>query len=151
MLLFSHWVESNSFVTPLEYKPARLLCPWGFPRQEYCSGLPFPSLGNLPEPGIEPVLPASTWLGTWVLYHQATREAKKSQLTILFAVRSSTLLTSFLRHRAIYQLAQGLNQTSHVEILGICIIPFSQVIFFKIVILVNFISTIITFYNKSVK
>jgi len=31
----------------------------GFPRQEYCSGLPaFPSPGDLPGPGIEPVSPA---------------------------------------------------------------------------------------------
>ena len=28
----------------------------GFPRQEYCSGLPFPIPGNLPNPGIEPAL-----------------------------------------------------------------------------------------------
>ena len=27
----------------------------GFFRQEYCSGLPFPPPGNLPDPGIEPV------------------------------------------------------------------------------------------------
>ena len=26
------------------------------PRQEYWSGLPFPSLGDLPDPGIEPLL-----------------------------------------------------------------------------------------------
>ena len=26
----------------------------GFPRQQYWSGLPFPSPGNLPDPGIEP-------------------------------------------------------------------------------------------------
>ena len=26
----------------------------GFPRQEYWSGLPFPSPGELPDPGIEP-------------------------------------------------------------------------------------------------
>ena len=30
----------------------------GFPRQEYCSGLPFPSPGDLPDLGIEPVSPA---------------------------------------------------------------------------------------------
>ena len=30
----------------------------GFPRQEYWSGLPFPSPGNLPDPGIEPRSPA---------------------------------------------------------------------------------------------
>ena len=31
----------------------------GFRRQEYWSGLPFPSLGDLPDPGIEPVFLAS--------------------------------------------------------------------------------------------
>ena len=30
----------------------------GFPRQEYRSGLPFPSTGDLPDPGIEPTSPA---------------------------------------------------------------------------------------------
>ena len=30
----------------------------GFPRQEYWSGLPFPSPGDLPGPGIEPGSPA---------------------------------------------------------------------------------------------
>ena len=30
----------------------------GFPRQEYWSGLPFPSPGDLPHPGIEPESPA---------------------------------------------------------------------------------------------
>jgi len=27
-------------------------------RQKYCSGLPFPSPGDLPDPGIDPVSPA---------------------------------------------------------------------------------------------
>ena len=30
----------------------------GFPRQEYWSGLPFPSPGDLPIPGIKPASPA---------------------------------------------------------------------------------------------
>ena len=30
----------------------------GFSRQEYWSGLPFPSPGDLPDPGVEPMLPA---------------------------------------------------------------------------------------------
>ena len=36
------------------------LAPWstGFPRQEYWSGLPFPSPWDFPNPGIEPVSPA---------------------------------------------------------------------------------------------
>ena len=31
----------------------------GFPRQEYWSGLPFPSTGDLPNPGMEPASPVS--------------------------------------------------------------------------------------------
>ena len=30
----------------------------GFPKQEYWSGLPFPSPGDLPDPGIEPGSPS---------------------------------------------------------------------------------------------
>ena len=30
----------------------------GFPKQEYCSRLPFPILWDLPDPGIEPVIHA---------------------------------------------------------------------------------------------
>ena len=37
----------------------------GFSRQEYWSGLPFPSPGDLPDPGIEPMSPALTgWFFT---------------------------------------------------------------------------------------
>jgi len=32
----------------------------GFPRQEYWSGLPFPSPGDLPDPGIKPSSPTLT-------------------------------------------------------------------------------------------
>ena len=31
----------------------------GFPRKEYWSGLPFPSPGDLPNPGIKPTSPTS--------------------------------------------------------------------------------------------
>ena len=34
-------------------------------RQEYWSGLPFPSPGSLPNPGIKPVSPASPDIGRW--------------------------------------------------------------------------------------
>ena len=33
------------------------LCPWGFSRQEYWSGLPHPPSGDLPNPGIKPRSP----------------------------------------------------------------------------------------------
>ena len=41
-----------------ELWPARLLCPWGFSRQEYWSGLPCPPPGDLSNPGIKPRSPA---------------------------------------------------------------------------------------------
>ena len=39
---------------PMHCSPARLLCPWGFSRPEYWSGLPCPPPGDFPNPGIEP-------------------------------------------------------------------------------------------------
>ena len=39
-------------------QPARLLCPMGFSRQEYWSGLPYHPPGDLPNPGIKPRSPA---------------------------------------------------------------------------------------------
>ena len=48
---------SDSFATPwMVARQAPLSV--GFPRQEYWMGLPFPSLGDLPNPGIEPAAPA---------------------------------------------------------------------------------------------
>ena len=45
------------FVTPwtVAYQAPLFM---GFSRQEYWSGLPFPSPGDLPDPGIEPGSPA---------------------------------------------------------------------------------------------
>ena len=43
---------------PMDWEPTRLLClSLGFSRQEYWSGLPFLSLGDLHDPGIEPRSP----------------------------------------------------------------------------------------------
>jgi len=50
---------SDSFVTPWTVAHQTLLI-MGFPRQEYWSGLPFPSPGDLPDPGIKPTSPALT-------------------------------------------------------------------------------------------
>ena len=41
-----------------ELQPTRLLLSVGFPRQEYCSRLPFPPPRDLPDPGIKPASPA---------------------------------------------------------------------------------------------
>ena len=59
---------SNSLVTPWTVDQQAPLS-MGFPRQEYWSGLPLPSPGDLPDPGIEPVSSAlhahSLLLSTW--------------------------------------------------------------------------------------
>ena len=49
----------------------------GFSRQEYWSGLPFPSPGDLPDPGIEPESPA---LGADALPSAPPGEPKKEKM-----------------------------------------------------------------------
>ena len=46
----------------------------GFPSQEYWSGLPFPSPGDLPDPGLRDWTQVSC-ISRWILYPWATREA----------------------------------------------------------------------------
>ena len=53
----SRSVMSKYFVTPWTVALQALLS-MGFSRQEYWSGLPSPSPGNLLDPGIEPMSPA---------------------------------------------------------------------------------------------
>ena len=67
--MFSHSVMSDS-TTPwtVAHQPSLSM---GFPRQEYWSGSPFPTPGDLPDPGIEPESPESRL----ILYCWATREA----------------------------------------------------------------------------
>ena len=54
MFLFNHLVMSDPCATPWT---VALQAPLSmkFPRQEYWSVLPFPSPGDLPDPGIEPI------------------------------------------------------------------------------------------------
>ena len=64
ILKSGHFGESESEVTQ---SVGLFVTPWtvayqaplsiGFSRQEYWSGLPFPSTGDLPNPGIEPRSP----------------------------------------------------------------------------------------------
>ena len=56
LLLFSHSAVSSSFATTWTVVRQAPLSR-GFPRREYWSGLPFPSLGDLPNPGIELMSP----------------------------------------------------------------------------------------------
>ena len=58
-----------------------------FPRQEYWSGLPFPSPGDLPDPGIKPCI------GRQILYHWATREASMKRCSTLNGIRQRQMKT----------------------------------------------------------
>ena len=55
VVLFSHQVMSDSSENPWTVNRQALLST-GFSKQECWSGLPFPSPGKLPDPGIEPRL-----------------------------------------------------------------------------------------------
>ena len=72
---------SNSFASPWTVARQAPLS-MGFPRQEYWSGLPFPSLGDLPEPGIEPVSPASLALPADSLLLSQQGSPRMSDLTV---------------------------------------------------------------------
>ena len=56
--MFSCSVVSDSFQPHGLYVAHLAPQSRGFPRQEYWSGLPYSSSGNLPDPGIESVSPA---------------------------------------------------------------------------------------------
>ena len=57
-------------VQPYGRYPARLLCRMGFSRQEYWSGLPCPTPGDLPDPGIEHRVTYIFRNGRQVLHHK---------------------------------------------------------------------------------
>ena len=62
MLLFSHCIATLCNFMPTLCNPMDCSQPdsfvQGFSRQDYWSGLPFPSPGHIPKPGIEPMFPA---------------------------------------------------------------------------------------------
>ena len=76
------WVFATLWSVALQVPPSM-----GFSRQEYWSGLPFPSPGAFPEPGIElrsPALqadslpsepPGNSCISRWILYHWPPGEA----------------------------------------------------------------------------
>ena len=70
-LLFSRSVVSSSLQPHRLYVACQAPLSMGFPRQEYSSGLPVPSPGDLPHPRIEPVSPASQ-ADSFPLSHQGS-------------------------------------------------------------------------------
>ena len=73
LLLLSHSAVLTLF-WPHGLCPARFLCPWDFSRQEYWSGLPFPSPGESSRPRDWTVISASSALqvGSLLLRYQGS-------------------------------------------------------------------------------
>ena len=68
----------------------------GFPRQEYWSELPFPSLRDLSDPGIEPVSPALA--GRFF----TTKPPGKFLFGLILNIKKANILTSeFVPHMSI--------------------------------------------------
>ena len=68
LLLLCHFSHVRLSVTPwtVAYQAPLSM---GFSRQEYWNGLPFPPLGDLPDPAIEPESLTFYCIGRLVLYH----------------------------------------------------------------------------------
>ena len=67
LLLFTHLSRVQLFCYPMDYRPPGSSLSMGFLSPEYWSWLSFPSPGDLPDPGIEPMTPAllrqqETWV-----------------------------------------------------------------------------------------
>ena len=90
---FSCQVVPGSFITPrtvAHQGPLSMRFPW----QDYWSGLPFPSPGDLPTQGSNPCL----LLGRQILYHWATWEALSVLIGLLSTNRNQVVLLSLSLH-----------------------------------------------------
>ena len=87
---------SNS-LGPYRPQPARLLC-HGIFQARYWSRLPFPPPGDLPDPGMEPVSPASPALQTdsLPLSHQGSLKLNLLEKFIFIDYFKSILTISYL-------------------------------------------------------
>ena len=72
----------------------------GFPRKEYWNGMPFPPLGDLPNPGIELGSPA---LACEFFYLLASREALSKEVDAYLYQKSYTILV--LKFSSLYSKA----------------------------------------------
>ena len=96
LLLFSHWVVLT-LVVPWTVTHQTPL-PTGFFRQEYWSGLPSPSLWDLPDPGIKPTFPAlAGGLITTELPGRPSLESRICQMRDVSVVLSTLLSIVILK------------------------------------------------------
>ena len=98
----------------------RLHCPWGFSRQEYQSGLPSPSPGDLPKAGLEPRSPAlqadslmSEPPGKFIVMF------KHNSLSLVRMLRDKMSSTPFLKHEKQVRMPSQQKGTFYRQILSI--------------------------------
>ena len=92
LLLFSHSVMFDFFATPWTAAHQAPPLSMRFSRQEHCNGLPFPSPGNLPNPGIEPKSPA---LAGGLFATVPTRRPSDDLLDIKLYIQQFSVLLPF--------------------------------------------------------
>ena len=87
-LVLTCYLVSKSCPTLLPWTVASQAPPSvGFPRQKYCSGLPFPSPGDLPDTRIKPLFPGSPVLaGGFFTTSVKTRQYSKRLTSISFLI-----------------------------------------------------------------
>ena len=117
--VLGHSVVSDS-LRPHRLWFTRLHCPWGFSRQEYWSGLPFPSPGDLPNAGIEPRSPTlqadslmSEPPGKFIVMF------KPNSLSLVRMLRDKMSSTPFLKHEKQVSMPSQRKGTFYRPILAI--------------------------------
>ena len=119
---------------PMDCSHARLLCPWGFSRQEYSCGLPHPPPGDLPTPGIEPrslALRANSLPFEPPWKPQNTGVGSLSLVQGNFLTQESNLVLLYCRW-ILYQLSyQGSPHTLHLPTNNDYYLALNQPLFFK--------------------
>ena len=98
-------LPSHLFATPwIVAQELRHLCPWGFPRQEYWSGLLCPPPGNLPDSGIKPTSLVSPALAGGFFTTSTTWEVQRASRMTIICLFSNT-----------YFYVRGLTDTSEAQ------------------------------------
>ena len=120
---FSHQVMSD-FVTPrtvtCQASPSM-----GFPREEYWNGLPFPSPGDVPHPGIKPISPAlqadslpMSYLGTPCLFIFLLSSKNIGNYGIFFKLCLDSTLNQIKRHACFKKIFRSISmqkkRSSHI-------------------------------------
>ena len=80
--MLSHSIVSDSFATPWTIALQAPLS-MGFFRQEYCSGSPFPTPGDLADPRMETMSPVSPARQVDFLPAEPSREGRSAELLLM--------------------------------------------------------------------